>query len=59
MPYKVPIMFQLVRRLFGLLKFDRDTSAARRPAVLNRLQTVCVREQVRHQFRSGEVRVRA
>jgi hypothetical protein len=51
-------MLRLVRRLFGLLKFDRETNAMQRPAVLRRLQTACIREQVRHEIRSTDVRVR-
>jgi hypothetical protein len=51
-------MLRFVRQLFALLKLDRGTNANSRPEVFRRLQSACVREQVRHESRSGEIRVR-
>jgi len=49
-------MLRLVRRLFGVLKLDRE--GRKRPEVLRRLQTVLVRETVRHETRSGLIKLR-
>lgn len=53
---RCPTMLRLVRRLFGVLKLDRE--GRKRPEVLRRLQTVLVRETVRHETRSGLIKLR-
>ncbi|MBL8796902.1 MAG: hypothetical protein JNM56_23575 [Planctomycetia bacterium] len=45
-------MLRLVRRLMGL-KVDREAAPEKKPEVLRRLQTSCVREVLQHEIKSG------
>jgi hypothetical protein len=51
-------MLRLVRRWMGLTKAEREVALEKKPEVLKRLQSTCVRDVLHHESKSGMWKLR-